>query len=107
MFLLLQYPGEKARDVKDHPELPGKVRLELWFGLAKEEAAWSARARARSEAWFFSLNLFAETVSSWFFKPNYFILCSTRDKDKSQTFDLYCGRDNTFLERQILSENFD
>ena len=64
MFLLLQYPGEKARDVKDHPELPGKVRLELWFGLAKEEAAWSARAR--SEA---SLNLFAETVSSWFFKP--------------------------------------
>ena len=56
--MLSQYPGEKAHDVTDHPELPAKVRMELWFGLAEEQAAWSARARSEG-----SFSLYAETVS--------------------------------------------
>lgn len=45
----MKYPGKKALDVSDHPELPAIVRVELWFGLEKYQSSWTARQQSEGE----------------------------------------------------------
>ena len=54
----IQYPGKKAQDIKDHPEIPAVVRLELWFGREEYQVDWSGRAKTEGE-----FCIYAETVS--------------------------------------------
>ena len=57
VFCFDQYPGKKALDVSDHPELPAIVRVELWFGLEKYQSSWTARQQSEGE-----FGVLAETV---------------------------------------------
>ena len=57
-FLSRQYPGKKALDIADHPELPAIVRVELWFGLEQHQSNWTAREQSEGE-----FGVLAETVS--------------------------------------------
>ena len=57
VFCFVQYPGKKAVDVSDHPELPSIVRVELWFGLEKYQSSWTARQQSEGE-----FGVLAETV---------------------------------------------
>ena len=56
--IFCQYPGKKALDIADHPELPAIVRVELWFGLEQHQSNWTAREQSEGE-----FGVLAETVS--------------------------------------------
>ena len=59
-FLLswyLKYPGKKGNDVDDHPEIPVKLRVEMWLGLEKQQQYWTGRPKTEGD-----FCVFAETV---------------------------------------------
>lgn len=45
----MKYPGKKALDISDHPELPAMVRVELWFGLEQYQSNWTSRGKSEGE----------------------------------------------------------
>ncbi|XP_015759469.1 PREDICTED: dysferlin-like [Acropora digitifera] len=45
----MKYPGKKALEIGDHPELPAMVRVELWFGLEKHQSNWTAREKSEGD----------------------------------------------------------
>lgn len=45
--------------MKEHPELPAKLRVEMWLGLEKQQQYWTARPKTEGD-----FCVFAETVSS-------------------------------------------
>ncbi|KAL9983693.1 hypothetical protein ACROYT_G005909 [Oculina patagonica] len=45
----MKYPGKKALDIADHPELPAIVRVELWLGLEQHQSNWTAREQSEGE----------------------------------------------------------
>ncbi|XP_067038375.1 myoferlin-like isoform X1 [Acropora muricata] len=45
----MKYPGKKALEIGDHPELPAMVRVELWFGLEKHQNDWTAREKSEGD----------------------------------------------------------
>ncbi|KAK3706775.1 hypothetical protein QZH41_015339 [Actinostola sp. cb2023] len=47
--VLMKYPGKKALDFKDHPEIPAIVRLEMWFGREEHQKDWSGRTKSDGE----------------------------------------------------------
>ncbi|EDO43088.1 predicted protein, partial [Nematostella vectensis] len=47
--LRLKYPGKKGQDLKDHPEIPALVRVELWFGHEKYQDNWTAREKSEGD----------------------------------------------------------
>lgn len=57
--LQLKYPGKKGQDVNDHPEIPGKLRLEMWLGLEKQQQYWTGRPKTEGD-----FNVFAETYEN-------------------------------------------
>ena len=44
--------------MKEHPELPAKLRVEMWLGLEKQQQYWTARPKTEGD-----FCVFAETVS--------------------------------------------
>lgn len=58
-FFPFQYPGKKALNIADHPELPAIVRVELWFGLEQYQSNWTAREQREGD-----FGVLAETVSA-------------------------------------------
>ncbi|PFX11673.1 Dysferlin, partial [Stylophora pistillata] len=44
-----EYPGLKALNTVDHPELPAVVRVELWFGLEQYQSNWTAREHSEGD----------------------------------------------------------
>ena len=59
VFFFFQYPGKKGHNIKEHPEVPALLRLELWLGLVGQQHHWTARGRSDGE-----FTLYAESVSS-------------------------------------------
>ncbi|XP_022792929.1 myoferlin-like isoform X4 [Stylophora pistillata] len=57
--LPMKYPGKKGQDVKEHPELPAKLRVEMWLGLEKQQQYWTARPKTEGE-----FCVFAETYEN-------------------------------------------
>ncbi|KAL9983681.1 hypothetical protein ACROYT_G005897 [Oculina patagonica] len=57
--LQLKYPGKKGQDVKEHPELPAKLRVEMWLGLEKQQQYWTARPKTEGD-----FCVFAETYEN-------------------------------------------
>ena len=55
----LKYPGKKGNDVDDHPEIPVKLRVEMWLGLEKQQQYWTGRPKTEGD-----FCVFAETVRS-------------------------------------------
>lgn len=43
--------------MKEHPELPAKLRVEMWLGLEKQQQYWTARPKTEGD-----FCVFAETV---------------------------------------------
>lgn len=57
--LQMKYPGKKGNDVKEHPELPAKLRVEMWLGLEKQQQYWTARPKTEGD-----FCVFAETYEN-------------------------------------------
>lgn len=55
---LFQYPGKKASNLKEHPEIPALLRVEIWLGLERDQDNWTARGKSEGE-----FVVYAETVS--------------------------------------------
>nr|XP_058962380.1 myoferlin-like [Pocillopora verrucosa] len=49
MEIEMKYPGKKALNIADHPELPAIVRVELWFGLEQYQSNWTAREQREGD----------------------------------------------------------
>lgn len=47
--LQLKYPGKKGQDVKEHPEIPAKLRAEIWLGLEKQQQYWTGRPKTEGD----------------------------------------------------------
>ena len=43
--------------MKDHPEIPAKLRVEMWLGLEKQQQYWTGRPKTEGD-----FCVFAETV---------------------------------------------
>ncbi|XP_048584806.1 myoferlin isoform X2 [Nematostella vectensis] len=59
MEVFLKYPGKRAQDVQERPELPGLVRVELWLGTRLHRDQWSLRKSKEGE-----FAVFAETYEN-------------------------------------------
>lgn len=57
--LQLKYPGKKGQDVKDHPQIPAKLRVEMWLGLEKQQQYWTGRPKTEGD-----FCVFAETYEN-------------------------------------------
>ncbi|XP_044168400.1 myoferlin-like [Acropora millepora] len=57
--LQLKYPGKKGNDVDDHPEIPVKLRVEMWLGLEKQQQYWTGRPKTEGD-----FCVFAETYEN-------------------------------------------
>lgn len=57
--LQLKYPGKKGQDINDHPEIPAKLRVEMWLGLEKQQQYWTGRPKTEGD-----FCVFAETYEN-------------------------------------------
>lgn len=65
IFLALQYPGKKGKNIEDFPEVPAYLRVMIWFGLEEDQMDWTKRDDVEGD-----FSVFAETVSLEAFNTN-------------------------------------